>query len=361
MIRDTLGDDAVIISSVREGEGKGISVTAAVDDAFSDEMLHEEAQAAADAETMDMQPAPEPQPDVQVEPATQPEWEAPEHTLAKHYASSPLFRQTSALHNRDLVYLLNEFEKTLNFHNAPAELTDKVLRAARHVAFEEPKTPEAVHSGFSDLLSFLFKFEPLVLEYKPERIMLVGPPGVGKTLAVAKLAAHLAADKMPVHVLTIDNKRAGSVEQLRAFTSIMGLETEVADTRNDLRQQLKDIPETEPVIIDSFATNPYSFDDLRELNEFASLNEIEPVLVLSAGGDPSEAAEITRAFSFLGIKRLLASRLDTARHYGALLAAADANDLALCQMTDSPQVAGGLRSLHAATLADLLMEYKYDH
>ena len=85
------------------------------------------------------------------------------------------------------------------------------------------------------------------------------------------------------------------------------------------------------------------------------------VLVLSAGGDPSEAAEITRAFSFLGIKRLLASRLDTARHYGALLAAADANDLALCQMTDSPQVAGGLRSLHAATLADLLMEYKYDH
>ena len=53
--------------------------------------------------------------------------------------------------------------------------------------------------------------------------MLVGPPGVGKTLTAAKLivAAHRRGEA--VAAISCDTKRAGGFEQLEAFTRILGL------------------------------------------------------------------------------------------------------------------------------------------
>lgn len=342
MIRETLGEDAVIISSQRDSSGKAVSVTAAIDDEWAEEPEAEE-----EFEEPEFNEVAE--------------WENGHDAPAEPYTKPPLMSHEAILKNRDLAYLLHEIEKVLSFHSVPLPLIEKILRAAKYVDFSAPRSQDGVYEGLIDLLSHLYRFEPLALEHQPERIMLVGPPGVGKTMAAAKLAANLVADKLPIHVLTIDNKRAGGVEQLRAFTSIMGIQARVADCRNELRRLLKEIPNDEPVVIDSFATNPYSFDELRELNEFANLHKVEPVLVFSAGCDAQEAADIARAFAFMGTKRMLVSRTDTARRYGALLAAGEAGDLALCQLTHSAQVAGGLEQMHPATLADMLMQFKNDH
>ena len=47
--------------------------------------------------------------------------------------------------------------------------------------------------------------------------MLIGPPGIGKTLTIAKLAARLALEdtaKNPagLAIITTDDKRAGGIE-----------------------------------------------------------------------------------------------------------------------------------------------------
>ncbi len=63
------------------------------------------------------------------------------------------------------------------------------------------------------------------------RIMLVGPPGVGKTLTIARLAAQIAIQKHKLAVITTDNKRAGGVRQLQAFTDILELELSSADAQ----------------------------------------------------------------------------------------------------------------------------------
>ena len=46
------------------------------------------------------------------------------------------------------------------------------------------------------------------------------------------------------------------------------------------------------------------------------------VAVLPAGGDALETADIAAAFASLGATRMIATRLDIARRYGGLLAAA---------------------------------------
>lgn len=378
MIRETMGDDAVIISTARDGGGKGVSVTAAVDEEFASAQAQTEWNDAALEQEME-----DAAPDYAAEypagglgqylaataatkkqiraPLKQPAAEPPRRAAHKQ----PLMSHEAILQNRDLAFLLNELEQLLNFHSVPPELVEKMMRAARHLEVRYARSQEGVQDALADLLERLYDFAPLQMDgtaqQKAPRVMLVGPPGTGKTLAVAKIAANLVADGLPIHVITIDNKRAGSVEQLRAFTHIMGIEAEVADTRNELRQLLRAYPADVPVVIDAFGTNPYSFDELKELTDFANLHDVEPVLVLAAGGDAQEAADVARAFAFLGIKRLLITRTDTARRMGALLSAADASGLALCDMTTNPQVAGGFMPFDAATLSDVLMQHKKDH
>lgn len=372
MIRETMGDDAVIIATTRENGGKSVSVTAALDEGFAPQ--DDEATYAAEIDEDYEGDAPLPAGGLsQYLAATARSKKVAQSATPSRTAQTetgtgikqPLMSHDAILKNRDLAYLLHEIEQILNFHSLPSPLVEKMLRAAKHLDPNFARMDGGVQAALCDLLASLYHFSPLQLDDMPRgkarRVMLVGPPGTGKTLAVAKIAADLVADGLPIHVITIDNKRAGSVEQLRAFTHIMGLETEVAGSRAELRQLLRECPIEEPVIIDSFGTNPYSFDELKELTDFANLHDIEPVLVLSAGGDAQEAADIAQSFGFLGIKRLLFTRTDTARRLGALLCAADTCGLALCDMTTSPQVAGGLSAFSAESLSHVLMQHKQDH
>lgn len=365
MIRETLGDDAVIISTARDTNGKSVSVTAALEEEAAEENFAAAASdwpdeyepalsgsmpaggisnyLAANAKAQDRRQAPRP------------------FSQDRRKESQPPGGQS--LKNRDKAYFLNELEQLLHFHCVPHLLSEKLMRKARdlEIAFEAGE--RGVLQGLTALFERSFKFKPLLLDERNfiERIMLIGPAGVGKTLSVAKICAHRVADRLPVEVLTIDNKRAGGVEQLQAFTEIMGLEVMVASSRSELRQSLKELLPGKPLIIDSFGTNPYSFDELKELTDYANLNGIEPLLTLAAGMDAQEAADVVRAFAFLGVERLLITRVDSTRRLGAMLAAADAGNLAFAHMTVSGQVAGGFKALGAGRLAHLLIQYQQDY
>ena len=328
LIRETLGDDAVIISTARENGGKSVSVTAAIEE----EWLQEEAEAAA--------------------AMPEPEETVPEHeTPATHAA---------VLQDREKAYLLNEVEKILQFHSVPLVLTELMLRTVRDLPRAFPTTLDGVRDALIIMLDKLYRFAPIDTEHRAERLILIGPPGVGKTLAVAKIAANQVADKLPICVMTTDNKRAGGVEQLRAFASIMGLRTGVASSRIELRNLLKSCPEHVPVVIDAFGTNPYSYEELKELTEYATLHTVEPILVIPSGRDAQEAADVAQAYKFLGIRRLIISKADVSRRLGNILAAAHAEGLALANITTTSQVAGGFTPCNATTIARLMMQHKYD-
>ncbi len=69
--------------------------------------------------------------------------------------------------------------------------------------------------------------------------VFVGPPGVGKTTTIAKIAAQeKVRGKRALGVVAADAFRAGAVEQLRTYAAIIGAPFRTARTIEDIDQAI---------------------------------------------------------------------------------------------------------------------------
>ncbi len=92
---------------------------------------------------------------------------------------------------------------------------------------------------------------------------------------------------------------------------------------------------------------------LKELTVLSASAAGTLVLVLPAGLDPAEAAEVAQAFVSIGVRHLVATRLDLSRRLGGVLAAAAAG-LVLTEAGIGPGAADGLRPITPEWLAERL-------
>lgn len=198
-----------------------------------------------------------------------------------------------------------------------------------------------------------FRFAPLPLE--PGRVLILcGPPGAGKTLTTAKLATRLRLAGISPTVIAADGRRAGAVDQLAAFTRLLGLNLVVAPDIPRLAKAIARRAPATPTLVDYAGTDPFSEPEGTELAAVIQAFDAEAVLVLPAGSDAEEAGEIAEAMSARGVKHLLPTRLDLARRLGAVISAAAAG-LALGEGGIGPGAADGLVPLDPETLANWLL------
>lgn len=256
-----------------------------------------------------------------------------------------------------------ELQNILRFHNLPEILVAKLLQKLNTSDIEEimrgkRSLEDSIRPSLERLLSRNFVFEPLRFSSVDMRLMLIGTAGIGKTLTIAKLATKLAMDKQSLAVITTDNSRAGGIEQLQAFTSILGVDLQIANDREELESILKSLPARTRVLIDTAGCSPYNNNEFLELKSIATIAGIEPILVLPAGGDSLEAIDMLEVFSELPIKRILATRVDAARRYGGILSAACVHGLSFCNISRTSSVMDSIQSLEPSILAQMLLKYK---
>jgi flagellar biosynthesis protein FlhF len=296
VVRRELGDDAIIVSTQRAAGGKGVRITAALEPTDTDEAID---QVLADADRM---------------PAAEVVREA------------------------------------LTDHGAPQRLVERLVAAVRNSGIDDPSLAcaAALESGFA--------FAPLPDQTAPRPFMLVGPHGVGKSMAVAKLAARSALKGRRVGVISCDNLRAGATDQLAAFTRILEIELVTARGPQSLRRAVETAAARHDLVfIDSPGLNPFKTSDMEYLAALIEAANVEPILVLAAGGDAQEAAEIGEVFGAAGATRLLATRLDTTRRLGSIMAAADAGPLMFCDVSATPHVVNGVTQISAGTMAYMIL------
>lgn len=226
----------------------------------------------------------------------------------------------------------------LEWHGVPAKLAVS-LRAG------------SLESALASTLGFA----PLPDANDAPPLLLVGPPGGGKTLTVARLATRHVLDGRTPLVITTDGQRAGAVEQLASYTRLLGLSLLVAENPVILGRALTRRQPGAPVLIDSPGADIFEPIQRSTLGALATASGATIVLVLPAGLDPAEAAETGACHAAEGASLLIPTRLDMARRLGSVLAAAHAGELSLTEAGIGPGATDGLVKLTPAFLAARLL------
>lgn len=210
----------------------------------------------------------------------------------------------------------------------------------------------ALEGGSSEIAcSRTFRFGRLPVDADGMPLLLSGPFGSGKTLTVAKLATRLVLEGHRPLVITADDRRAGGVEQLAAFTRLLGLTLIAVGEPEQLQRALRRREAGAPALIDAPALDPRDPDEERMLGELIDAARPNLALVLPCGLDPAEAEEVGLAHAALGARLLVPTRLDRNGRLGGVLAASQGAGLVLTEAGTGSGVADGLTPLTPALLA----------
>lgn len=239
----------------------------------------------------------------------------------------------------------------LEKHNTPMELSESIIANC------SAQPSGDVAERLIQSLGTTFRFAPMpTFETDAIPTMLVGPPGVGKTITIARLACQSSRTGKAIHVITADAQKAGAISQITSFAKALSLSVSVAHTPEELTQAIKEAPGGAPLLIDTPGINPFNQEELDRLAKIILSVRVAPVLTLPAGGDHIEQQEMIEAFATLGASRLILTKIDFSRRLGGLLAAVHKTRIQMMAYGNSPLVAHPLNPLGPQELALLLLD-----
>ncbi len=323
LVRESLGPDAIIVSTYEGRRGRGVEVRAASEGPPPNPRTPDtgETGIASGASHRDERA----------------DLEAMLRTRLQEEASAPPPGPD-----------LREAGKALLFHRVPSSLGKAMLSDAKR--FNAATAEEAMASA----AALRFRFSPIA-EVPARPIMLVGPPGAGKTATAAKLAARVVLAGASVSLVTTDTLKVGGKAQFEAFASLLQQPCHVSDSPHDLCDHLKGHG-SGTAIIDTPGTNPLHKAEMTDLGAFVRTSGAEPVLVLAAGGDAADLLDTVEVFKGLGVQRVILTRIDTVRRLGNILWLMHTAGLSFAQASATPYVGEGLTRMDPVALTRFLLK-----
>jgi flagellar biosynthesis protein FlhF len=185
--------------------------------------------------------------------------------------------------------------------------------------------------------------------------VFVGPPGVGKTTTVAKIAAQERARGGPMlGMVAADGFRAGAVEQLRAYASIIGAPFRSARSLDELQDALGGTRQT--LLVDTAGRSPRD-GGLRDLRKVLQRRKsVRTHLVLAADTSPASANRVIENFGEVRPDRLLITKADEAESLMPLLDVAIRHGLTISYIGDGQRVPEDLVRATPLALASALLK-----
>jgi flagellar biosynthesis protein FlhF len=180
---------------------------------------------------------------------------------------------------------------------------------------------------------------------------LTGPTGVGKTTTTAKLAARAVvrygADS--VALITTDSYRIGALEQLRIYGKILGVAVHAARDTNDLRVTLSGLKHKRLVLIDTMGMGQRD-KRVAEQTEMFNAAGVQRLLLLNSTSSGDTLEDVVRTYNTPGVIGCIATKLDEAVSLGAVLDVMVRHKLTLHYVANGQRVPEDLHEVNMAYL-----------
>lgn len=346
LVRDELGDDAVIMSSRKTDSG--VEVVAAID---------------PEAQAYNAQP--------KEEPAARSSYYSPEYAgqaNAMPGSGGPEI-QKMADELQAVKQMLENQLSGLAWSQSETREPEKVALIKRLVKLglgwklAQRLTDEALASGNSDqawsnVLDRIEQEIPVdtrdVIE-KGGIVALVGPTGVGKTTTIAKMASRFvmrnSASQMAL--VTTDCYKIGAQAQLKTFADLLGVPVHVANSQGELYNLLSSLAGKKLVLID---TAGISQKDIMLSQQFTKeqpgLNSIRNYLVMSAATQLNVMQDVVRAFGQVGLHGCILTKVDEALQLGHIITVLIEHRLSVSYLSGGQRVPEDLEPVKVRDLVD---------
>lgn len=183
-------------------------------------------------------------------------------------------------------------------------------------------------------------------------IALVGPTGVGKTTAIAKIAARaLLETRFKIGLITVDTYRVGASDQLARYGKIMGVPTYVARDRAALAEAIDRTRDADLVLIDTAGrSDAQSLSAQMELVKSAP--NVQLHLVLSVATGARELGAVAKRYKSFGAERMIFTKLDEAEGPAGALAASSVIGRPVSCLCDGQRVPEDIHAVSEPTLIE---------
>jgi flagellar biosynthesis protein FlhF len=206
------------------------------------------------------------------------------------------------------------------------------------------------------LCSMIPAGEPIELKTAgPTVVMLVGMTGTGKSSAIARIATHHKVGQgEKVAIITTDNFRADSTQQIKSFCRILGCPCGIVYTPEELSMAIKSQSEG-LILIDTPGINPNDPKEIGELHTLIRASKLHEIhLVVSASTPAADVARMITAFQEFGIDKILITKLDETAAPGGVISAIIDSGKRLSYTSSSREIPGQFSIAMPESLADAM-------
>jgi flagellar biosynthesis protein FlhF len=188
-------------------------------------------------------------------------------------------------------------------------------------------------------------------------VHFVGPTGVGKTTTLAKLAADsVIGHRRKVGMLTSDTYRIAAVEQLKTYANILNLPLKVIYSVEDLAPSIERLSDCNLLFMDTAGRNYRIKEYVTEIEKLlASGLPSETFLVLSLTSKYSDMEAIVQSFENIQVDKVIFTKIDETRTYGAILNLVVNYKLALSYFTTGQNVPDDIEIAAPDKIVSLLL------
>src|SRR6185295_17768632 len=176
---------------------------------------------------------------------------------------------------------------------------------------------------------------------KGGRVALIGPTGVGKTTALAKLAVRwvLRHGARSLALISADSVRIGAHDQLRSLGQMLDVRVYAADSFAELPKLVESLGQTRFVLIDTMGSSQRDAQLTHRLQQLGAVgSKLETALVLSAATQAGAIEETVARFAPAKASSCLLTKVDEAASIGGVLSVLTQAELPISYVSEGQRV-----------------------